>query len=73
MRTTSIVWGWQSASTTNTGPALGVSRRHMAMASAAAVDSSSSDALANSIPVRSQTMVWKLSSASRRPWEISGW
>ena len=26
-----------------------------------------------SIPVRSLTIVWKLSSASRRPWEISGW
>ena len=43
------------------------------MASAAAVASSSSDALARSIPVRSLTMVWKLRSASRRPCEISGW
>ena len=24
-------------------------------------------------PVRSATMVWKLSSASSRPWLISGW
>jgi hypothetical protein len=24
-------------------------------------------------PVRSATMVWKLSSASSRPWAISGW
>ena len=73
VRTTSMVCGWQSASTTNTGPAFGVRRRHMAMASAAAVDSSSSEALASSMPVRSQTIVWKFSSASSRPWEISGW
>ena len=25
------------------------------------------------MPVRSATIVWKLSSASSRPWEISGW
>ncbi len=43
------------------------------MASAAAVPSSSIEALATSIPVRSLTMVWKFSSASRRPWLISGW
>ncbi len=43
------------------------------MASAAAVPSSSREALATSIPVRSITIVWKLSSASRRPWEISAW
>ena len=41
------------------------------MASAAAVPSSSNDALAMSIAVRSMTMVWKLSNASNRPWEIS--
>ena len=35
--------------------------------------SSSSDALASSKPVSSATIVWKLSSASRRPWLISGW
>ena len=34
--------------------------------------SSSSEALAMSSPVRSQIMVWKLSSASSRPWLISG-
>ena len=44
-----------------------------AIASAAAVPSSSSDAPATGSPVRSSTMVWKLSSASRRPWLISGW
>ena len=43
----------------------------MAMASAAAVPSSSMEALAMAIPVRSQTMVWKLTRASIRPWEIS--
>ena len=43
------------------------------MASAAAVPSSSIDALATSRPVRSATMVWKFSSASSRPWLISGW
>ncbi len=42
-----------------------------AIASAAAVPSSSSEALAMSIPVRSQTIVWKLMSASSRPWAIS--
>ena len=42
------------------------------MASAAAVASSSSEALVQERPVRSITMVWKLSSASSRPWEISG-
>ena len=35
--------------------------------------SSSNDAFAISIAVRSVTMVWKFRSASRRPWEISGW
>ena len=42
-------------------------------ASAAAVASSSSEALAIGMPVRSQIIVWKLSSASRRPWAISAW
>ena len=45
----------------------------MAIASAAAVASSSIEALARSMPVRSATIVWKLSSASSRPWLISGW
>ncbi len=43
------------------------------IASAAAVLSSSSDALATGSAVSSSTMVWKLSSASSRPWLISGW
>jgi hypothetical protein len=42
-------------------------------ASAAAVASSSRDALAMSKPVRSHTIVWKLRSASSLPWEISAW
>ncbi len=43
------------------------------MASAAAVASSSIEALAVTRPVRSLTTVWKFSSASSRPWLISGW
>lgn len=38
---------------------------HMVMASAAAVASSSREALARGMPVRSPIMVWKLSSDSR--------
>ena len=49
----------------------GPRRRHIVIASAAAVPSSSSEALAISRPVRSDTMVWKVRSISRRPWEIS--
>ena len=37
---------------------------HMVMASAAAVASSSREELARLMPVRSETMVWKLSSDS---------
>ena len=40
---------------------------------AAAVASSSSEALATSIPVRSLTIVWKLISDSSRPCAISAW
>ena len=47
-------------------------RRASSMASTTAVLSSSMDAPAMSRPVRSVTMVWKLISASRRPWLISG-
>ena len=43
------------------------------MASAAAVPSSSIEALAISRPVSSSTIVWYVSSASSRPWLISGW
>ena len=73
VRTTSIVWGRVSASTTKGPVALRLARRTSVIASAAAVASSSSDALAVGRPARSATTVWKLSSASSRPWEISGW
>ena len=43
------------------------------IASPAAVPSSRSDALATAIPVRSDTIVWKLRSDSRRPCAISAW
>ena len=68
-----MVCGSASASTTNGPAACLLPRRTSVIASAAAVASSSSDALAVGSPVRSPTIVWKLSSASRRPWEISGW
>jgi hypothetical protein len=48
-------------------------RRASVMASAAAVASSSRLAPAMSRPVRSVMTVWKFSSASSRPWLISGW
>ena len=43
------------------------------MASAAAVASSSMEALAIAMPVRSVIMVWKFTNASSRPWLISAW
>ena len=46
-------------------------RASIVIASAAAVASSSSDALATSMAVRSRTIVWKLRSASSRPCAIS--
>ena len=73
VRTTAIVCGRASASTTNGPCALRLARRTSVIASAAAVPSSSSEALAVGSPVRSPTMVWKFSSASSRPCEISGW
>ena len=50
-----------------------LARRTSVIASAAAVPSSSREALAVGSPARSLTIVWKFSSASSRPWEISGW
>ena len=50
-----------------------MTRRASVIASAAAVASSSIEAPASGSPVRSATMVWKFSSASSRPCEISGW
>ena len=73
VRSTSIVCGSASASTTNGPVALRLARRTRVIASAAAVASSSSEELDVASPARSLTTVWKLSSASSRPWEISGW
>ncbi len=70
---TALVWGSASASTTNTELFDLPARRASVMASAAAVASSSRDAPETGRPVRSETTVWKFSSASRRPCEISGW
>ncbi len=72
--TTAMVCGRQSLSTTNLVEVfVRFARRTRVIASAAAVASSSSDALAVGRPLRSATIVWKFSSASSRPWEISGW
>ena len=73
VRSTSIVCGSTSEATAKTFEGWLPERRHSVIASAAAVASSSIDALAICIAVRSQTIVWKLTSASRRPCEISGW
>ena len=54
-------------------PAVLLARRISSTASATAVASSSREAFATGRAVRSWTMVWKFSSASSRPWEISGW
>ena len=77
-RKTAHVWGKTPSDTTNRfTPALAALRlralKSMVMASAAAVASSSKLALANSMPVRSHTMVWKFIRASNRPWAISAW
>ncbi len=71
---TARVCGSTSVSTRNTAssPAL-AARRSSVIASAAAVGSSSRLALATSSPVRSVIRVWNVSSASSRPWLISGW
>ncbi len=72
VRTTSSVCGNASTSTRKVSPFF-TARWASAMASAAAVDSSSIDAPATGRPVRSSTIVWKFSNASSRPWLISGW
>ena len=77
-RSTSIVCGRQRSLTRNRlrSPVPGLfvrTRCSSVIASAAAVASSSSEAFATSIPVRSATIVWKLRSDSRRPWAISAW
>ncbi len=71
--TTAIVCGWQSPATRKTLLRLFALRLASVIASAAAVASSSSDAFAISMPVRSAIIVWKLISASIRPCEISAW
>ena len=68
---TSMVWGWASPATTKRLLLLLTERLASVMASAAAVASSSMEALAIGMAVRSQTMVWKLTRASMRPCEIS--
>ncbi len=70
---TSMVCGCTSPDTTKALPLAFTERLASVMASAAAVASSSMDALAMAMPVRSVTMVWKLTSASMRPCEISAW
>ena len=72
-RTTAIVCGWHRASTANVERLPLCAPANIDMASAAAVPSSNSDALATGSPVRSLTTVWKFSSASSRPWAISAW
>ena len=67
------VWRYTSASTASRFDGPRTARCISVIASAAAVPSSSIEALATSSPVRSATIVWKFSSASRRPWLISGW
>ncbi len=78
VRRTLKVWGKTASSTKNVwAPALACARgraaNNIAMASEAAVPSSSNDAFATSMSVRSVTIVWKLSKASKRPWAISAW
>ncbi len=70
---TAMVCGSASASTRKTPCLTLPTRRDSAIASAAAVPSSSSEAPEVGSPVRSATTVWKFSSASSRPCEISGW
>ena len=70
---TSIVCGCVSPLTMMTWPLALTVRLASVIASAAAVASSSMEALAIGMPVSSATMVWKFTSASMRPWLISAW
>ena len=72
VRSTASVCGRQSLSARKMLPRP-AARRASVIASAAAVASSSSDAPATGSAVRSATIVWKFSSASSLPCEISGW
>ena len=58
VRMTSMFCGWQASSTKKTLDFDLAERCAMVIASAAAVDSSKSEALAMSRPVRSQIIVW---------------
>ena len=69
----SSVCGWVSPETRKVFDFDFAERFARVMPSAAAVASSSREALAISMPVRSAHMVWKLISASMRPCEISAW
>ena len=73
VRSTASVCGCASVSARNTGRRPRPAARHIAIASAAAVASSSSDAPATGSPVRSAVSVWKFTSISSRPCEISDW
>ncbi len=76
LRSTASVCGKTRSEARNTPPVvsfLGDTRCSSVIASPAAVASSSSEAVATGNPVRSLTMVWKLSSDSSRPWAISAW
>ncbi|OIQ70965.1 hypothetical protein GALL_474180 [mine drainage metagenome] len=73
VRMTASVCGSTSLSTKKVVDLDLATRIASVMASAAAVASSSIDALAMGIAVRSMIMVWKLTSASMRPWLISAW
>jgi hypothetical protein len=70
---TARVCGCVSASTRKRCEATLPARRARVIASAAAVGSSSRLAPATGRAVRSETTVWNASSASSRPWLISGW
>ena len=71
VRMTCSVCGSTSCATTKRVDFDLPTRAASVIASAAAVASSSIDALAIAMPVRSVTMVWKFTSASMRPWLIS--
>src|SRR5256884_7897634 len=76
VRTTAIVCGWHPSAIMNIGVVPGgtfATASVRFIASAAAVASSSREALAIGSAVRSATIVWKLSRASSRPCAISGW
>src|SRR5438309_4482710 len=76
VRTTAIVCGWHPSAIMNIGVVPGgtfATASVRFIASAAAVASSSREALAIGRAVRSATIVWKLSRASSRPCAISGW